>query len=412
MKFEKYNLSHGIKKNLENLGFKRPTDIQYKTIPAILKGEDVLAIAQTGTGKTAAFAIPVIHLLLRKINNSIQRNIRCLIMVPTHELAIQIEGVVSALGNNTGIKSCCIYGGVEQTAQIETLKNGVDILIATPGRMFDLASQGFIHLDTIEILILDESDHMLKLGFIHDIRQIIAQIPRQHQTLFFSATIDENIKDLSYSLVRNPLRIQLSPKDPVSKNVTHSVVHVEMDDKRFFLERFIREHPESKMLVFVRTQVRAERVRKALERVHIFSETIHGGKDQAERTRSLSDFREGKNKILVATDVSARGIDIPDIHYVINYDIPEDPENYIHRVGRTGRGVQKGIAIAFCSPQELEDFESVEAFIQKDITVIEVKKNEYTETITLSEENPHDWRKLIEQENEIVARKKSKKKKF
>ena len=410
MKFEKYNLSPEIKKNLENLGFKRPTDIQFKSIPGILKGQDVLAIAQTGTGKTAAFAIPAIHLMHRRYSFENRGFIRCIVMVPTHELAIQITEVFSKLCYNTGIRPLCVYGGTDQAAQISALKEGVEILIATPGRMFDLASQGHIDLNHIELLILDEADHMLNLGFIHDIRQLIAKIPKQHQTLFFSATIDEVLKDLAYSLVRNPLRIQLSPKDPVSKNVNHSVIHVEMDDKRFFLERFIREHLESKMLVFVRTQVRAERVCKALERVSITSETIHGGKEQLERSEALNKFREGTNKILIATDVSARGIDIPDINYVINYDIPEDPENYVHRVGRTGRGMQKGIAISFCSEQENDDFKNIENYIQKEVSIIQIKKNEYDETIVLSEETPHDWRKLIDQENEAVEKKKKKKK--
>ncbi|MDP4185733.1 MAG: DEAD/DEAH box helicase, partial [Bacteroidota bacterium] len=255
MRFDKYHFIPEIKKNLESLGFKRPTDIQFKAIPPILKGEDVLAIAQTGTGKTAAFAIPVLNILSNQKNRFSAGEIKCLVMVPTHELAIQINGVFTQLAKNTGIKTVCIFGGVEQDPQIEQLKRGTDILIATPGRMFDLVSQGFIDLKQVQILILDEADHMLDLGFIHDIRHLITFIPKQHQTLFFSATINEQIKDLSYSLVRNPIRIQISPKDPVSKNVEHSVTFIEMDDKRFFLEQIIKQHAQSKILVFVRTKV-------------------------------------------------------------------------------------------------------------------------------------------------------------
>ena len=243
MKFEKYHFTPELKHNLELLGFKKPTDIQFKTIPPIMKGEDVLAIAQTGTGKTAAFAIPVIHLLqMHKVATS-NGNIRCLVMVPTHELAIQISEVFNKLAENTGIKILGLIGGVEQTPQINLLKKGIDVLIATPGRMFDLSSQGHIYFDNIEILILDEADHMLEAGFIHDMRQLMAKLPRRKQTLFFSATINEHIKDLAYGLVKKPVRIQLSPKDPVSKNITHSVAYIEMDDKRFFLERHIKENP-------------------------------------------------------------------------------------------------------------------------------------------------------------------------
>ncbi|MDP4206149.1 MAG: DEAD/DEAH box helicase, partial [Bacteroidota bacterium] len=327
MRFDKYHFIPEIKKNLESLGFKRPTDIQFKAIPPILKGEDVLAIAQTGTGKTAAFAIPVLNILSNQKNRFSAGEIKCLVMVPTHELAIQINGVFTQLAKNTGIKTVCIFGGVEQDPQIEQLKRGTDILIATPGRMFDLVSQGFIDLKQVQILILDEADHMLDLGFIHDIRHLITFIPKQHQTLFFSATINEQIKDLSYSLVRNPIRIQISPKDPVSKNVEHSVTFIEMDDKRFFLEQIIKQHAQSKILVFVRTKVRAERVCKALERVGIQSQTIHGDKDQKERSSAMNRFKEGTNKVLIATDVSARGIDIPNVEFVINYDLPDVAEN-------------------------------------------------------------------------------------
>ncbi len=249
MKFEDYHISADIKKNLLDYGFRRPTDIQYKAIPPILKGEDVLAIAQTGTGKTAAFAIPVIH----KIQNSKKESrsgIRCLVMVPTHELAMQITEVFRTIGKETGVKVTGIFGGVEQAPQIDDLQQGTDVLIATPGRLFDLAHQGHLKLNYIETLILDEADHMLDLGFIKDIRDLSRLLPEKRQTLFFSATINPKIKKLAYSLVNNPIRIQISPKNPVAKNIDHSVAFIEMDDKRAFLERLVDENPESKILGF------------------------------------------------------------------------------------------------------------------------------------------------------------------
>jgi ATP-dependent RNA helicase RhlE len=409
MKFEKYRISSEIKQNLENLGFRRPTDIQYKAIPAILRGEDVLAVAQTGTGKTAAFAIPVIHLLQERKRKENTSHIQCLVMEPTHELAIQIAGVFEHLSKNTGLETCCIYGGVEQETQIEKLQKGVDILISTPGRMFDLVSQGHISLRETSILILDEADHMLDLGFIKDITDVIKFLPRKHQTLFFSATINEKIKDIAYSLVKNPIRIQLSPNDPVSKNINHSVAFIEMDDKRFFLERIISDNPKSKILVFVRTKVRAERVLKALERVNIISMTIHSSKDQAERENVMAQFTTGDTKVLIATDVSARGIDIPDVDYVINYDLPDESENYVHRVGRTGRGMKRGIALSFCSPDEKERLNEIQQSLHQEIKVLSIHPEEYAETIFLSDDHNDDWQSLISDSEAYLQKKKGKK---
>ncbi len=410
MRFDSYNFAPAIKLNLERLGFKRPTDIQYKSIPPIINGEDVLAIAQTGTGKTAAYAIPVLQLLYSRKGRT-EPGIKCVVMVPTHELAIQVTEVFEQLAQGTHVKMLGLFGGVEQAPQIQKLTKGVDILIATPGRMFDLESQGHISFNAVEILILDEADHMLELGFIHDMRQLITKIPRNRQTLFFSATINEHIKDLAYSLVQKAVRIHISPKDPVSKNVNHSVAYIEMDDKRFFLERMIKENPDSKMLVFVRTKVRAERVCSALQRVGISSQTIHGNKDQDERASAMSNFREGVNKILIATDISARGIDIPNVDYVINYDLPTESENYVHRVGRTGRGTQKGLAVSFCSPEEKETLLEIESFLQNDIAVITIKRNEYEQTIDISEASTHNWQALIDEANAFESKKKKKKKK-
>lgn len=409
MKFEDYHISNEIKQNLIQLGFRRPTDIQYKAIKPILKGDDVLAIAQTGTGKTAAFAIPVIDMIHQQKKSNRSEYIFCLVMVPTRELALQITEVFQQIGQHTRVNTACVFGGVDQDPQITKLKSGIDILVATPGRMFDLTSQGHIKLDKIQLLILDEADHMLALGFIKDIRQLIHYLPRNRQTLFFSATINPEIKDLAYSLVTNPIRIEISPKNPVAKNVVHSVTMIEMDDKRFFLERIIKENPDSKILVFVRTKVRAERVCKAMERVALKTITIHGDKEQKDRLDVMSRFKTGETKVLIATDVSARGIDIPDVDYVINYDLPDVAENYVHRVGRTGRGIKKGLAVSFCSSEEKPILNDIEEFLGQKINVINIDKEEYSATIDFSDENPHDWKSLLKEEEQISKIKKKKK---
>ena len=413
MKFEEYSISFELKKNLEKQGFRRPTDIQFKAIPPILKGEDVLAIAQTGTGKTAAFAIPVIHKIQTAKKTHRTNLIQCLVMVPTHELAQQISEVFIALAKNTGVKTLGIIGGVDQEPQIAALENGIDILVATPGRLFDLVSQGHLKLHGIEILILDEADHMLDLGFIKDINDLMRHLPAKRQTLFFSATINPKIKKLAYSLVTKPIRIQISPKNPVAKNIEHFVAFIEMDDKRAFLERLIDENPDSKVLVFVRTKVRAERVKKAMERVQIAGETIHSDKEQNQRTETMEKFKTGAVKLLIATDISARGIDIPNVDFVVNYDLPEVPENYVHRVGRTGRGTKKGQAVTFCSSEEKEILAEIEAFLEKEITVMDIDKNAYRETLDFTKDTDYNWKKLIrdneKEQREFLAKKKRKK---
>ncbi len=412
MKFETYHISSDIKRNLSGLGFKRPTDIQFKAIPSILKGEDVLAVAQTGTGKTAAFAIPVIDRIHRAKTSKKTFGIKCIIMVPTRELAAQIGGVLNDICRHTKVTAFAVFGGVEQDRQIKKLADGIDVLVATPGRMFDLISQGVISLKHVDTLVLDEADRMLDPVFIKDIMAIKKMLTQKHQTLFFSATINKEIKKLAFSQVKtSAIRIQISPEDPVSKNVTHFIMFVEMDDKRFFLRRFITDHPEAKMIVFVRTRVRAERVAKALERGKIESVTLHGEKDQKDRALALDGFKQGQTRILIATDVSARGIDIPDVNYVINYDLPDKNENYVHRVGRTGRGVKKGIAVSFCSTEEKERFESIQTFLNKKIEVIPVSKKEYDYTISLSNEEASIKEMIREQEEWEKNRKKKSKKK-
>jgi ATP-dependent RNA helicase RhlE len=412
MKFETYHISSAIKKNLSGLGFKRPTDIQYKSIPSIMKGEDVLAIAQTGTGKTAAFAIPVIDKIHRTKKSKQSWGIKCIVMVPTRELAAQIGTVFDQIAKHTKVKAFAVYGGVEQDPQIKKLGDGIDVLVATPGRMFDLINQGAINLKQVNTLILDEADLMLDLGFIQDINAVKQKLVQRHQTLFFSATINKEIKKLAFSQVKSSaIRIQVSPEDPVSKNVSHFVMFVEMDDKRFFLRRFINDNPKARIIVFVRTRVRAERVAKALERGGIKSETIHGEKDQKDRTDVMNRFKSGENNILTATDVSARGIDIADVNYVINYDLPEKSENYVHRVGRTGRGVKKGIAISFCSPEEKERLDAIQGFLNKEIEMIPISKKDHVDTIVISHETESVQDLIKEQEAWEKNRRKKRKNK-
>ncbi len=386
MKFDTYAISSILKKNLNTQGFIRPTDIQYKAIPSILNGEDLLAIAQTGTGKTVAFAVPVIDAVLNLKKTKKTSGIHSIVMVPTRELAVQIHEVFMGLCSRTKVKPFAVFGGVEQDEQIRALLKGVDILIATPGRMFDLISQKAIDIRQVKILILDEADQMLAKGFLEDIQCIKRLLKQRHQTLFFSATINKHIKKLAYSQVKSSaVRIQISPDDPVSKNVSHYVLFVEMDDKRFFLRKFIREHPKSKILVFVRTTVRAERVAAALQRADISALTIYGKKDQDQRLSVLTRFKQGEDRILIATDVSARGIDIPNVDYVVNYDLPDRKEMYVHRIGRTGRGRAKGNAVSFCSQPEKTLLKEIEAFIGSPIETVKVSRDEYAFTVEVSD---------------------------
>ena len=416
MNFEELNLAPAIMQAVRELGYDTPTPIQAQAIPAVLAGQDLLAGAQTGTGKTAAFTLPMLHKL--SLNEPGQNRfggkaIRALVLTPTRELAAQVEESVRDYGKYLQLDSTVIFGGVGMNPQINKVKRGVDILVATPGRLLDLQGQGFLDLSTIEILVLDEADRMLALGFMKDIKDVKRVLPRQHQTLFFSATINEEIKALAYSIVRNPIRIQVSPQNMVSRNVTHTVAMIGMDDKRFFLERIIRQHPDSRMLVFVRTRVRAERVQKAMERAGLATAVIHGDKEQADRFAALEAFTKRQVNVLISTDVSARGIDIKQIEYVINYDVPDVAENYVHRVGRTGRGVDKGYAMTFCAEEELPLLKAVEDFIETTIDRVEIPKGDYQDTIDLSVEVKKDFKaieKMIAENEAFLKKKKGKKK--
>jgi ATP-dependent RNA helicase RhlE len=409
MKFNEYKIDDTIKGNLENSGFKKPTDIQYKCIPSILAGEDVLAVAQTGTGKTAAFAIPLIDLINRQKAAKRSDGIKCIVMCPTRELAKQIGGVFSQISKHTNVVNFALYGGVEQDRQTAKIQKGIDVLIATPGRMFDLISQEIIDISNVKYFVLDEADKMLKLGFYDDLAYIKKMLKQRHQTMFFSATISDEIKKLAYSQVKgDAIRIQVSPKDPVSKNVKHGVIFVKQEEKRFYLKDFIVENPQAKILIFARTKVRVERVKNFLDKNNINSEVFHSGLSQMQREQSLKDFKENEFKILIATDISARGIDISNITNVINYDLPEIAENYVHRIGRTGRGDKKGEALSFCSEEEAELLKNIENYTGYEINKV-ILDERIKEEIELCVENDNkSLQQMIFDTEKIIAEKKNK----
>ncbi len=399
MKFTDYPVSIELKLQLAELGFKKPTDIQFKSIKHILEGEDLFAIAQTGSGKTAAFVIPIIH-ELSKLKGG--KGPQCVVLAPTRELAEQITRVFNEIGARTTVRAVCIMGGTEQESQIKALRNGVQVVVATPGRVFDLRNQGVLKFDWVRFLVIDEADRMLDLGFGHDVKAIHKfSFSQKRQTLFFSATIDKKVKALAYDLVRDAIRIQVSPENRVSKNVDHAYIRVEMDDKRFFLENMVKEYENFRFLVFVRTKVRSERVVAAMQRVGIVSEFLHGGMEQKDRFEVLEKFRKQEIRLLITTDVSARGIDIPEVDMVINYDLPDSPEQYVHRVGRTGRGTNTGQALSFCAKEEEEFLTAIQGYLAEEVQELEVNKNDYKAILDDTEDLSYDWKKLLDDANEF-----------
>ena len=398
MKFTDYPISIELTLQLAELGFKKPTDIQFKSIKHILEGEDLFGIAQTGSGKTAAFVIPIID-VLSKLKGS--KGPQCVVLAPTRELAEQITRVFNEIGSKTTVRAVCVMGGTEQESQIKALKNGIQVVVATPGRVFDLRNQGVFKFDNVRFLVIDEADRMLDLGFGHDVKAIHKfSFNKYRQTLFFSATIDKKVKALAYDLVRDAIRIQVSPENRVSKNVEHAYIRVEMDDKRFFLENMVKEYEDFRFLVFVRTKVRSERVVAAMERVGLKAEFLHGGMDQKSRFDVLERFRKHEIRLLITTDVSARGIDIPEVDMVINYDLPESPEQYVHRVGRTGRGTNTGQALSFCAKEEEKLLADIQGYLAEEVEELEVNKNDYKAILDDSEDLSYDWKKLLDEANE------------
>lgn len=367
MTFSELNLIEPLMVALNTIGYSQPTPIQQQAIPTVLSGRDVFGCAQTGTGKTAAFALPIIQLLHAKKTE--KRNVRALILAPTRELALQIGDNIKLYTNNINLSYATIFGGVSQNPQVNALKRGVDILVATPGRLLDLMQQGFVRLDAIEHFVLDEADRMLDMGFIHDIKRIISRLPAKKQTLFFSATAAPEIMKLANSLLRNPSHISVTPISSATHLVKQNVYYVPKENKRSLLKHVLKNNHIEHALVFTRTKRGADKVAKELNSMGIRSEAIHGNKSQGARERALKDFKSRSIKVLVATDIASRGIDVDKLSHVINYEIPEQAETYVHRIGRTGRAGETGQAISFCTNEEMSYMKAINKLVKQPIEV-------------------------------------------
>ena len=368
MSFENLNLIEPILRALKTEGYTTPTPIQEQAIPIVLRHQDLLGCAQTGTGKTAAFAIPILQLLYQdRLQHKEQKTIKALILTPTRELAIQIDESFAAYGRHTGLKHLVVFGGVSQNPQTEALRRGVDILVATPGRLLDLMNQRFVHLEHIKMLVLDEADRMLDMGFVHDVKKIIAKVPVKRQTLFFSATMPNEIQNLANTILTNPEKVEVTPVSSTADTIQQELYYVEKNDKRSLLAHILKDKNIKTALVFTRTKHGADKVVKDLVKIGITAEAIHGNKSQNARQRALTNFKNRTTRVLIATDIAARGIDIDDLTHVINYEIPNIPETYVHRIGRTGRAGASGIALTFCDQEELDFLKDIHKLIAKQI---------------------------------------------
>jgi len=371
MSFEKLNLIQPLQTALSNEGYAIPTPIQSQAIPLILERRDLIGCAQTGTGKTAAFAVPILQILsAEKGPHKSKRIIKSLILTPTRELAVQIGESFNAYGKHTGLKNAVVFGGVSQRAQTMKLREGVDILIATPGRLLDLINQRYISLNTIKIFVLDEADRMLDMGFINDVKKIIEKLPSHRQTLLFSATMPSEITKLANSILTNPVKIEVSPEQKTVEAVNQAVYFVTKSDKKKLLIHILKNENIESALVFTRTKRGADVITRVLNDAKIHADSIHGNKSQQARQRALNNFKLNRTRVLVATDIAARGIDIEKLSHVFNYDIPEFAEAYIHRIGRTARAGLGGTALSFCDPEELTYLSSINKLIKQPISVI------------------------------------------
>jgi len=421
MLFEQLNLMQPILKALKSEGYEKPTPIQAQAIPLILQRKDLLGCAQTGTGKTAAFAIPIIQLL--HFDNQIPKGkkpIRSLILTPTRELAIQIGESFTAYGQNTSLKHTVIFGGVSQLAQTTALKAGVDILIATPGRLLDLMNQRHVDLSTLKIFVLDEADRMLDMGFIHDVKKVISKLPQKRQTLFFSATMPNEIQTLANTILTSPVKVEVTPVSSTAETIDQSIYFVDKPDKRHLLIHILKDKAIDRALVFTRTKHGADKVAKDLSKAGIHAEAIHGNKSQNARQRALTNFKSSETRVLVATDIAARGIDVDDLAFVVNYELPEVPETYVHRIGRTGRAGASGRAVSFCDHGEKELLRDIQKLIGKTLPVIEdhpyVLKGDHTTLPPEQKKTPHksflksthEGRRRLKREKENERRAKSK----
>ncbi|NHF59461.1 DEAD/DEAH box helicase [Flavobacteriaceae bacterium TP-CH-4] len=385
MTFKELGIAEPILRAVEAEGYTNPTPIQQQAIPILLKGKDLLGVAQTGTGKTAAFGIPILqHLFYAKNGYHGKRRIKALIVTPTRELAIQIGESLTVYGKHTGLKNTVIFGGVKQGKQVNALRNGVDVLIATPGRLLDLMNQGYISFHDLEYVVLDEADQMLDMGFIHDIRKIISKLPPERQSLFFSATMPKDIVELSRKMLGDFERVTIKPEQATAEKVDQGVYFVSKNNKPKLLVHLLRERPNDSVLIFSRTKHGANKIVKKLAQADIRSAAIHGNKSQTARQKALGDFKDGKLKVLVATDIAARGIDVEELSLVINYDLPNVPETYVHRIGRTGRASASGIALSFCDKDERPYLRAIEKLIKQAVPLMPehqfVEENDEQET--------------------------------
>lgn len=371
MNFEQLGLIEPLLKALKKEGYTHPTPIQAQAIPIVLNGQDLLGLAQTGTGKTAAFVLPVLQRLLENNYESKgYKHIRVLILTPTRELASQIGDSIAAYGKYTGLKHEVIFGGVSQHSQTLALRYGTDILVATPGRLLDLMNQDYIHLDYLEHFVLDEADRMLDMGFIHDVKKIVRELPQEKQTLLFSATMPAQIADLTRNLLRNPAKVEVTPVSTTAEKVEQAVYFVNKKDKQALLVHLLDEIKINRTLVFARTKHGADRLSRDLNKLNLRADAIHGDKTQGARERALHNFKTGKLRVLVATDIAARGIDVDDLTHVINYDLPNVPETYVHRIGRTGRAGTSGLALSFCDREERAYLKDITKLINLSIPVV------------------------------------------
>ncbi|MEO0066573.1 MAG: hypothetical protein RI983_1899 [Bacteroidota bacterium] len=371
MLFKELELIEPILKALETEGYTNPTPIQEQAIPSALAGKDILGCAQTGTGKTAAFSIPILQLVCQsQLNGNFTRGIKALILTPTRELAIQIDESIAAYGKNLRISHEVIFGGVSQHHQVINLKKGVDILTATPGRLLDLMQQGFINLRDIRFFVLDEADRMLDMGFINDVKKVVAKLPEKKQTLFFSATMPDEIEKLANTLLKNPVTIAVTPVSSTVEKIEQAIYFVEKENKKNLLQDLLQDSAIKSALVFTRTKHGADKVVKNLVKQGISSEAIHGNKSQNARQRALNNFKNGNTRILVATDIAARGIDVDGLSHVFNYELPNVPETYVHRIGRTGRAGEKGMAISFCDTEERAYLKDIQKLIKIELPIV------------------------------------------
>ncbi len=370
MRFEELNLNTSLTKAIKELNYSSPTSIQEKAIPIILKKHDVLGSAQTGTGKTAAFALPILHHLINEANNHNKKKIKTLVITPTRELAIQIAENFTLYAKYSNITTTVIFGGVKQGSQTDALNKGVDILVATPGRLLDLMGQGYISLKDISYFVLDEADRMLDMGFINDIKKVLEKLPNERQSLFFSATMPKNIIDLSNKILKSPQKIVAHQNSTTAETIQQYIYYTNKSTKKDLLFHILKNKDIKQILIFSRTKHGADRIVRTLKKKKINSAAIHGDKSQSQRQRTLKEFKENKLRVLVATDIAARGIDIDQLNYVLNYDIPNEAETYVHRIGRCGRAGNKGISISICEPEENTYVKDIEKLISKKIDIV------------------------------------------